>query len=82
MPSNELRIKDMYSAAILRSLKYPLIDLDRSEGNYVLFVFDDSNSSAEKDLRLHWDGQLKINSRDFVESIRELKTRLHGSRRY
>jgi hypothetical protein len=82
MPSNELRIKDMYSAAILRSLKYPLIDLDRSEGNYVLFVFDDSNSGAEKDLRLHWDGQLEINSRDFVESIRELKTRIHGSRRY
>lgn len=79
---SELRIKDMYSAAVLRSLKYPLIDLDRSEGNYVLFVFDDSNSTAEKDLRLHWDGQLDINSRDFVESIRELKTRLHGSRRY
>ena len=79
---SELRIKDMYSAAVLRSLKYPLIDLDRSEGNYVLFVFDDSKSTAEQDLRLHWDGQLEINSRDFVESIRELKTRLHGSRRY
>jgi hypothetical protein len=82
MSNNVLRIKDMYSAAILRSLKYPLIDLDRSEGNYVLFVFDDSNSTAEKQLRLHWDGQLEINSRDFIESIRELKTRLHGSKRY
>lgn len=82
MPSHELRIKDMYSAAILRSLDYPLIDLDRSEGNYVLFVFDDSNSTADQVLRKHWDGQLQVNSRDFVESIRELKTRLHGASRY
>lgn len=84
MPSqpNELRIKDMYSAAILRSLKYPLVDLDRSEGNYVLFVFDDSGVTAEEVLRQHWDGQLQVNSRDFVESIRELKTRLHGQSKY
>lgn len=82
MPSRELRIKDMYSAAILRSLNYPLIDLDRSEGNYVLFVFDDPKSTADQTLREHWDGKLSVNSRDFVESIRELKTRLHGASRY
>ncbi len=79
---NELRIKDMYSAAVLRSLNYPLIDLDRSEGNYVLFVFDDSGSTADEVLRQHWDGELQINSRDFITSIRELKTRLHGNGRY
>jgi hypothetical protein len=72
----------MYSAAILRSLKYPLVDLDRSEGSYVLFIFDDSGSTAEEMLRQHWDGQLQVNSRDFVESIRELKTRLHGQSKY
>lgn len=83
MPNkNELRIKDMYSAAVLRSLNYPLIDLDRSEGAFVLFVFDDSQQTAELTLRKHWDGQLEINSREFVESIRELKTRLHGQSRY
>lgn len=82
MPSHELRIKDMYSAAILRSLSYRLIDLDRSEGSYVLFIFDDPESTADQVLRDHWDGELQVNSRDFVESIRELKTRLHGSNRY
>lgn len=81
MPSHELRIKDMYSAAILRSLSYRLIDLDRSEGSYALFVFDDPKSTADQVLREHWDGELQVNSRDFVESIRELKTRLHGSNR-
>jgi hypothetical protein len=79
---NKFRIKDMYSAAILRSLEYPLVDLDRSEGNYVLFVFDDPKLTAEQTLRDHWDGQLEVNSRDFVESIREIKTRLHGQSRY
>lgn len=83
MPNkNELRIKDMYSAAILRSLNFPLIDLDRSEGSHVLFVFDDSKSTADHVLKKHWDGELEVNSRDFVESIRELKTRLHGVNRY
>ena len=80
--SDQLRIKDMYSAAVLRSLNYSLIDLDRSEGNYVLFVFNDPSLTADEDLRRHWDGELEVNSRDFVESIRELKTRLHGSKRY
>jgi type III secretory pathway lipoprotein EscJ len=82
MPSHELRIKDMYSAAILRSLSYRLIDLDRSEGNYVLFVFDDPKVTADQVLKAHWDGGLQVNSRDFVESIRELKTRLYGANRY
>lgn len=80
--NKELRIKDMYSAAVLRTLNYPLIDLDRSEGNFVLFVFDDNKSTAEEALRQHWDGRLEVNSREFVESIRELKTRLHGHGRY
>lgn len=82
MSNNQLRIKDMYSAVVLRSLRYSLIDLDRSEGNYVLFIFDDPNSTADDDLRKHWDGELQVNSRDFVDGIRELKTRLHGSRRH
>ena len=72
----------MYSAAVLRSLNYPLISLDRSEGNYVLFIFDDQNFTADEVLRQHWDGRLEVNSRDFVESIRELKTRLHGQGHY
>ena len=76
--NKEYRIKDMYSAAVLRTLKFPLIDLERSESNFVFFIFDDTKQTAEETLRLHWDGQLQINSRDFVESIRELKTRLHG----
>lgn len=80
--NKELRIKDMYSAAVLRTLNYPLIDLDRSEGNFVLFVFDDQYSTAEEVLRQHWDGELQISSRDFVASIRELKTRLHGHGKY
>jgi hypothetical protein len=79
---SEVRIKDMYSAAVLRCLKYPLVDLDRSEGNYVLFVFDDSGTTAEEVLRQHWDGRLEVNSRDLIESVRELKTRLHGQGRY
>ena len=76
--SHKVLIKDLYSAAILRCLSFPLVDLDRSQGNFVLFVFDDPGFSADKTLQLHWDGSLEINSRDFVESIRELKTRLHG----
>lgn len=79
---NEVRIKDMYSAAVLRCLKYPLVDLDRSEGNFVMFVFDDSGATVEEVLRQHWDGRLEVNSRDFIESVRELKTRLHGHSRY
>jgi hypothetical protein len=75
---NEFRTKDMYSAAVLRSLSYPLINLDRSEGNYSIFVFNDKGLTAQETLQKHWNGQLEVNSRNFVESVRELKTRLHG----
>lgn len=80
--ANELRIKDLYSASLLRCLKYPLRELDRSEGKHIVFVFDDPEISAEHVLQQHWDGQLEVNSRDFVESVRELKTRLHAQTRY
>jgi hypothetical protein len=78
MPNEKkLRIKDMYSAAVLRCLKYPLLDLEKSEEKHFFFVFDDSQNTAEKVVQEHWDGNLLVNSRDFVESVRELKTRLN-----
>jgi len=73
----KLRIKDLYSAAVLRCQKYPLLDLEKSEGKHFFFVFDDSQNTAETVVQEHWDGNLKVNSRDFVESVRELKTRLN-----
>lgn len=77
--ANIYRTKDFYHSAVLKALGFDLLDLDRSEGNFSVFVFADEGGKAEETLREYWHRTLKVDPRAMVESINELKTRLYSN---
>ena len=70
--------KDFYLSCIIRASGFELINLERNEHDFSVFVFDISPQKAEEIISLHWSGRLRLPTRDLIESINELKTRLHS----
>jgi len=68
--------KDFYLSCVVRASGTPLIDLEKGNGDFIIFVFDISPEKAEEIISLHWSRKLKIPSRDLIEAINELRTRL------
>lgn len=78
MPNErEMKIKDFYGACLLHAMKYPLIRMERGEGDFLMFVFDDPEFKAETVLDEYWEGRVQIDAKTLVDSIRDLKTRIH-----
>lgn len=73
--------KDFYSAALVRASGIPLVNLVKREGSYVTFVFDASYEICDDIIRRHWDRSLKLETRLLIETINELKTRIHEAER-
>lgn len=71
------KIKDFYSAIILRSFNIPILRLEKENNKFVTFVFDSPPSICEQILSDFWDRKLQIEPRRFIENINELKTRIH-----
>jgi len=70
---------DFYtSCVILASKKLKLIGLERNKNNLVTFVFDDPLLLASQIIQKHWNRENKIPSRDLIEAINELKTRIYS----
>jgi hypothetical protein len=44
----------------------------------VTFVFDDPEHKAEEILRGYWAREIRIEARSLIETINELKTRIHA----
>lgn len=70
------RTKDFYHAVVLKSLGFNLLELDRSEGNFSIFVFADEEETATETIKRYWDRTLTVEPRAMVDSINECKTRL------
>lgn len=68
---------DFYSACVLRAKNIPLDSLTKERGNYITFSFDASPEICEGVLKEHWDRTLLLESRLLIETINELKTRVH-----
>lgn len=68
--------KDFYLSCLVRASGFPLLELEKSEGNFVYFVFDISPEEAEKIISLHWSRELSLPTKDVIEAINELRTRL------
>ena len=76
---NEYRTKDFYLSCILLASKLvSLTKLDRSENDFVTFVFNDPKGVVPGIIQSHWDRKHKAISLDLVEAIKQLKTRLHS----
>ena len=74
---NTWSTSDFYSAVIVRASGIPLFKLVREQGKFLTFQFTASPESCEEIIKKHWDRTLKVESRLLIETINELKTRIH-----
>jgi len=73
----QFKSQDFYICCVLlASKKLKLNYLEKNNGKIVTFVFNDPYSLAEKIISNHWNRSNRIPSRDLVEAINELKTRM------
>lgn len=70
--------QDFYISVILKTLGFPLLRLERQDGNFVTFVFDDPETKAQETISQYWNREVVCNARDLIENINELKTRIHS----
>jgi len=73
----EFKIADFYQAVILKTVGLPLVRLEKSEGSFMTFVFDDPDYRAEEIISRYWNKEVKVDARSLIENINELKTRIH-----
>ena len=72
------KLKDFYQACVLKTLGFPLLRLDRQSGNFVTFVFSDPDNKASDAIEQYWNREIILTARDLIETINELKTRIHS----
>ena len=71
-----MKYKDFYLSSILLASGVTLLNLEKTDHGFVFFVFDISSEKAESIISSHWSRTLKLPTRDIIEAINELKTRL------
>lgn len=57
-----------------------LFNLDRSAAKFVVFCFDDPEFLAENFIEDYWAGNLKLDPKELIRNIKELKNRLYAKR--
>ncbi len=72
-----VRMSDFYSAVIVKCAGIPLTSIERENDKFVNFVFKADGTKCEEILNKHWNGELRINSKILIDTIKELKTRLY-----
>ncbi len=72
----EFKINDFYQAVLLKTLGFPLLRLEKGNGKFVFFVFDDPEYQAEETIERYWNREIEVVARDMVENIKELKNRI------
>lgn len=77
----EYSTQDLYTATALRSIGVPLKEVRRDPyiAKKAIFVFESAQGQEPCDVlvREFWDYRLTVDARTFVDSINELKTRVH-----
>lgn len=75
----EYTTKDFYIGACILASGAQLLRLQRKTDKFVLFVFSISTTKAEEIIRKHWDRTLVLPTRDVIDAIHELKTRIYSA---
>ena len=78
MESKQFKLSDFYQAVILKTAGLPLVRLEKQDRQHFVFVFEDSDNQSELILSRYWNHELQVDARDLIESINELKTRIHS----
>ena len=75
---SEFRSSDFYQAVILKTVGFSLLRLEKTNGRFMTFVFEDLEHVAQDVLQSYWRREITVNARDLIETINELKTRVHS----
>lgn len=75
--SREYKSRDFYQSCVLKTAGIPLTRLEK-DGTQFVFVFEDKENKAEEILRRYWSRKIKLEARDLIENIHELKTRIYS----
>ena len=78
MEQKEYKTHDFYHAVILKTVGFSLSGLEKGNGKFSVFVFNDPESQAQTTIKNYWDHQIQVDARKIIENINELKTRLHS----
>lgn len=74
----ETLTRDFYLACVMKAVGMSLLRLEGSVGQPVYFVFDDPDHQAELLTRQYWDHQVTVDAKLLIDTVYELKTRLHS----
>lgn len=77
---NEYTTKDFYLAACLLASGFYLSRLEQSGYRTFSFIFSVSPIQAKAVIANHWNRKLNLPSRDLIEAINELKTRIYAEK--
>lgn len=69
---------DLSLAAYL-SLKFPIIELDKSNPKKAMFYFE-SSPALEKRVEFFWKGMARVEPKKYSSQVRNLKTQLYEER--
>lgn len=70
--------KDFYLVAVCLAAGCKLKAVERQISGFVTFILEEPPFECEQIISRHWSGNLNLQSRKLIESINELKTRLHS----
>jgi len=68
--------KDFYLSSVLLASGITLLNLEKTNQGFMFFVFDITPDKAESIISSHWSKTLALPTRDLIESISQLRTRL------
>ncbi len=72
-----LKIQDLHLAVTLLTLKYSLVDLDKSIPSRTQFIFK-RTESIDTAIQSYWGNSLKVNPLEYANNLKALKTRLYN----
>lgn len=76
--SKEIKLHDFYQACVLKTAGFVLLRVERNNSKFVEFVFADPDKQSVIILEKHWSGQLTLISKDLIQSIGDLKSRIYS----
>ena len=77
--TTEFRTHDFYHACVLKTIGFKLVRLERTNGKFADFIFEDPDYGAELAIEQYWNRETEVVAKDLIENINELKTRIYSS---
>ena len=79
--NKSFKTKDLYLAAILRTLGHKIVSLKDEPNMLVKYFTFESGKEVEEDIARFWDNELKVMAKDLYDNIRALKDWLRAVNR-